>query len=59
VATREVDDNNLLVYSTPVVMGIAGHNELLATRYLPLLVDNNIRQWLNTLPKDNIDSCKL
>jgi hypothetical protein len=38
------------------VMGIAGHTELLATCYLPLLVDCNTRQWLNTLPKNNIDS---
>jgi hypothetical protein len=36
-------------------MGIAGHTELLATRYLPLLVDDNTRQWLNTLPKNIID----
>jgi hypothetical protein len=37
-------------------MGIASHIELLATRYLPLLVDSNTRQWLNTLPKNSIDS---
>jgi hypothetical protein len=34
----------------------AGHTELLATRYLKLLVDGNTRQWLNTLPKNSIDS---
>jgi NAD-dependent SIR2 family protein deacetylase len=39
-----------------MTMGIAGHTKLLATRYLPLLVDKNTRQWLNTLPKNSIDS---
>jgi hypothetical protein len=39
-----------------MAMGIASHTELLATHYLPLLVDDSTRQWLNTLPKDNIDS---
>jgi hypothetical protein len=39
-----------------MAVGIAGHNDLLTTRYLPLLVDGNTRQWLNTLPKDTIDS---
>jgi hypothetical protein len=38
-----------------MAMGIASHNELLATCYLPLLVDGNARQWLNTLPKDIFD----
>jgi hypothetical protein len=37
-------------------MGIAGHTKLLATRYLPLLVGSNTSPWLNTLPKNNIDS---
>jgi hypothetical protein len=37
-------------------MGIASHTKLLATCYLPLLVDGNTRQWLNTLPKNSIES---
>jgi hypothetical protein len=39
-----------------MAMGIASHTELLATCYLPLMVDGNTRHWLNTLPKNIIDS---
>jgi hypothetical protein len=37
-------------------IGITGHTELVATHYLSLLVDDSTRQWLNTLPKNSIDS---
>ena len=37
-------------------MGIAGHSDLLAARYLPLMMDGGNRQWINTLPPNSIDS---
>ena len=39
-----------------MAMGIAGHTELLAARYLPLLMEGSTRQWINTLPANSIDS---
>jgi hypothetical protein len=39
-----------------IVMGIVGHTDLFATRYLPLMMDGTTRQWINTLPPNNIDS---
>jgi hypothetical protein len=61
-APREIEkydpkqDPAMWINTYLMAMGIAGHTELLATHYLPLLVDDSTRQWLNTLPKDNIDS---
>ena len=42
--------------SYTMAMGIAGHSELLAARYLPLMMDGATRQWFNTLPANSIDS---
>src|SRR3954469_6147267 len=39
-----------------MAMGIAGHTDLLAARYLPLMMEGACRQWINTLPPDSIDS---
>ena len=39
-----------------MAMGILGHSELLAARYLPLMMDGANRQWFNTLPPNSIDS---
>jgi hypothetical protein len=39
-----------------MAMGIAGHTELLAARYLSLMMEGTTRQWINTLPPNNIDS---
>src|SRR3954471_18653869 len=39
-----------------MAMGIAGHTDLLAARYLPLMMEGACRQWINTLPEDSIDS---
>src|SRR3954468_8671616 len=39
-----------------MAMGIAGHTDLLAARYLPLMMEGTCRQWINTLPQDSIDS---
>ena len=40
-----------------MAMGITGHTDLLAARYLPLMMEGTCRQWINTLPQDSIDSC--
>src|SRR4051812_49049152 len=37
-------------------MVIAGHTDLLAARYLPLMMEGASQQWINTLPTDIIDS---
>jgi hypothetical protein len=61
-APREIEkydpqqDPAMWINTYLMAMGIVGNNELLATRYLTLLVDGNARQWLNTLPKDGIES---
>ena len=39
-----------------MAMGIAGHTDLLAARYLPLMMEGATRQWINTLPAGSIDS---
>jgi hypothetical protein len=39
-----------------MAMGIAGHTDLLAARYLPLMMEGTTRQWINTLPPNSIDS---
>src|SRR3954470_25029711 len=39
-----------------MAMGIAGHTDLLAARYLPLMMEGACRQGINTLPADSIDS---
>ena len=39
-----------------MVMGIAGQINLLAARYLPLMMDGANRQWINTLTPNNIES---
>ncbi len=39
-----------------MAMGIAGHTDLLAAHYLPLMMEGTCRQWINTLPQDSIDS---
>ena len=49
-------DPGVWIDSYLMAMGIAGHSDLLAARYLPLMMDGANRQWINTLPKDSIDS---
>jgi hypothetical protein len=39
-----------------MAMGIEGHTDLLATRYLLLMMDGNTCQWVNTLEPNSIDS---
>jgi hypothetical protein len=39
-----------------LAMGIASHTDLLAARYLPLMMEGTTRQWINTLPPNSIDS---
>jgi hypothetical protein len=39
-----------------MAMGILGYYDLLAARYLPLMMDGANHQWFNTLPPNNIDS---
>jgi hypothetical protein len=36
-------------------MGIAGHTDLIATCYLPLMI-NRTTKWINTLPQNNKNS---
>ena len=49
-------DPGIWIDSYLMAMGIAGHSDLLAARYLPLMMDGANRQWINTLQKDSIDS---
>jgi hypothetical protein len=49
-------DPNTWIESYLMAMGIAGHSDLLAARYLPLMMDGGKRQWINTLPPNSIDS---
>jgi hypothetical protein len=42
--------------SYTMAMGIQGHTELLAARYLPLMMDGLNHQWFNIPPPNNIDS---
>ncbi|KAK1642757.1 hypothetical protein QYE76_060562 [Lolium multiflorum] len=42
--------------SYAMAMGIQGHSELLAARYLPLMMDGVNRHWFNTLTVNSIDS---
>ena len=39
-----------------MAMGIAGHTDLLAARFLPMMMGGPTRQWVNTLPTNSIDS---
>jgi hypothetical protein len=39
-----------------MAMGLLGYSDLLADRYLPLMMDGANRHWFNTLPPNNIDS---
>jgi hypothetical protein len=39
-----------------MAMGIAGHSDLLATHYLPLMMEGTTCQWFNALPPNSIDS---
>lgn len=39
-----------------MAMGIASHNELLATRYLPLMMEGTTSQWINSLSENCIHS---
>ncbi|XP_071680158.1 uncharacterized protein [Lolium perenne] len=39
-----------------MAMGIQGYSELLAARYLPLMMNGLNRQWFNTLAPNSIDS---
>jgi hypothetical protein len=49
-------DPSVWINSYLMAMGIAGHTDLLAARYLPLMMDGDTRQWVNTLEPNNIDS---
>jgi hypothetical protein len=47
-------DVEVWIYTYTRVMGITRHT--IATRYLPLMMEGAIRQWINTLPPNNIYS---
>ena len=49
-------DPNIWIESYLMAMGIAGHSDLLAARYLPLMMDGANRHWINTLAPNSIDS---
>jgi thioredoxin-related protein len=39
-------------------MDIANASELVATRYLPLMLDGSTCMWINNLPRNSINSCE-
>ncbi|KAK1648903.1 hypothetical protein QYE76_066708 [Lolium multiflorum] len=49
-------DPTVWIDSYAMAMGIQGHTELLAARYLPLMMDGVNRHWFNTLTVNSIDS---
>ncbi|KAK1681783.1 hypothetical protein QYE76_042631 [Lolium multiflorum] len=49
-------DPTVWIDSYAMAMGIQGHTELLAARYLPLMMDGVNRHWFNTLTANSIDS---
>jgi hypothetical protein len=49
-------DPSVWIDSYFMAMGIAGHTDLLAARYLPFMMDGDTRQWVNTLELNIIDS---
>ncbi|KAK1612001.1 hypothetical protein QYE76_035674 [Lolium multiflorum] len=49
-------DPTVWIDSYTMAVGIQGYTELLAARYLPIMMDGMNRQWFNTLPPNNIDS---
>nr|XP_051229428.1 uncharacterized protein LOC127347258 [Lolium perenne] len=49
-------DPTVWIDSYTMAMGILGYSELLAARYLPLMMDRVNRHWFNTLTPNNIDS---
>ncbi|KAK1649498.1 hypothetical protein QYE76_067303 [Lolium multiflorum] len=49
-------DPTVWIDSYTMAMGILGYSELLAARYLPLMMDGVNRHWFNTLTPNNIDS---
>ncbi|KAK1602291.1 hypothetical protein QYE76_008140 [Lolium multiflorum] len=49
-------DPTVWIDSYAMAMGIQGHSELLAARYLPLMMDGVNRHWFNTLTANSIDS---
>ncbi|KAK1652923.1 hypothetical protein QYE76_070728 [Lolium multiflorum] len=60
--TRDIEkydthiDPTVWIDSYAMAMGIQGHSELLAARYLPLMMDGVNRHWFNTLTVNSIDS---
>jgi hypothetical protein len=49
-------DPMVWINSHTMAMGILGYSELLAARYLPLMMDGVNRHWFNTLTPNSIDS---
>ena len=49
-------DPEVWIDTYAMAMGIANHSDLLAAKYLPMMLEGPTRQWVNTLPKDSIDS---
>ncbi|XP_071678376.1 uncharacterized protein [Lolium perenne] len=49
-------DPTVWIDSYTMAMGILGYSELLAARYLPLMMDGVNHHWFNTLTPNNIDS---
>jgi hypothetical protein len=39
-----------------IAMDIVNTSKLIATRYLPLMLDGSTRTWINNLPRDSINS---
>nr|XP_051197464.1 uncharacterized protein LOC127310874 [Lolium perenne] len=50
------NDPTVWIDSYTMAMGILGYSDLLAARYLSLMMDGAKRQWFNTLPPNSIDS---
>jgi hypothetical protein len=49
-------DPTVWIDSYTMAMGIQGYSELLAARYLPLMMDGVNRHWFNTVTPNSIDS---
>ncbi|KAK1693323.1 hypothetical protein QYE76_010020 [Lolium multiflorum] len=49
-------DPTVWINSYTMAMGILGYSELLAARYLPLMMDGVNRHWFHTLTPNSIDS---
>jgi hypothetical protein len=49
-------DPKIWIDNYAIAMEIANASELVATRYLPLMLDGSMHMWINNLPHDSINS---